>query len=585
MIKRRPVSPSSSNNGGVHYSLQPALNQNRDIVHPHEYCIIDGSYPGPYRLQYRPELRPAEQDSTQFANMRDVNDVGLGIRMGRFGDAKSAGPMIGGSHEENWPGNDAMIKEYRLGHNEGLSTAAVDPQSYLHHAFNIYNPPTPESLAQSQGGSQILSGRSMASSESPPMTTAVADSHFRPSKSPRPKKITKQGKADKAKIPKINAPLSVLTKDFEDIPIRDMREWVNRSIETRHKEVEKRNGYIARPMNSFMLYRSAFAERTKQWCLQNNHQVVSSVSGESWPLEPPEVRDEYNEYAKVERINHQNAHPGYKFSPSKAQTNARKRKPTPDDEDEEMCNVEDADFDWVPQNQRKTRLRSNKRQGRGTSSKPGDLEDAATDIAPPSAHIVVNKSSYQATNPGKPPPAAMGTDLNGHYYQTTVHQHANVPNVEDVKIRKTERPAMQYNGSGSLISLPGAEHYDLLQPASQQSSPAASGICQVDPLLLAYDSNYGSSSSSQPEETMAATIYQLPGQPTTFNPGFVPSHREIDHAGYGPFPDGGFQTLECHGLPFYHSEISPFADPQELWRVESDLYHADCVSEFNKWVD
>ncbi|KAF2089132.1 hypothetical protein K490DRAFT_38767, partial [Saccharata proteae CBS 121410] len=103
-----------------------------------------------------------------------------------------------------------------------------------------------------------------------------------------------------------------------------MEEWVNRPASVRRTEVEKRKGYVTRPMNSFMLYRSAYAERTKQWCLQNNHQVVSSVSGESWPLEPPEIREQYNDYAKIERINHQNAHPDYKFSPSKASTAARK---------------------------------------------------------------------------------------------------------------------------------------------------------------------------------------------------------------------------------------------------------------------
>ncbi|KAF2763737.1 hypothetical protein EJ03DRAFT_283525, partial [Teratosphaeria nubilosa] len=103
-----------------------------------------------------------------------------------------------------------------------------------------------------------------------------------------------------------------------------MDAWVNRSAEVRRQEVEKRNGYVTRPMNSFMLYRSAFAERTKHWCLQNNHQVVSSVAGESWPLEPQEVRDQYNDWAKLERANHAAAHPGYKFSPSKS-TNKRRK--------------------------------------------------------------------------------------------------------------------------------------------------------------------------------------------------------------------------------------------------------------------
>src|SRR5262249_23288537 len=142
----------------------------------------------------------------------------------------------------------------------------------------------------------------------------------------KPKK-TRSGK-DRPEVPKLTAPLSILTRDYHDIPVRDMEAWVNRSAETRIAEANKRQGYVTRPMNSFMLYRSAYAERTKHWCTQNNHQVVSSVSGESWPLEPPEIREKYNELARIERINHQNAHPSYRFQPSKAGGATRKRKGT-----------------------------------------------------------------------------------------------------------------------------------------------------------------------------------------------------------------------------------------------------------------
>ena len=112
-----------------------------------------------------------------------------------------------------------------------------------------------------------------------------------------------------------------------------MDAWVNRPADVRRKEVEKRNGYVTRPMNSFMLYRSCYAERTKQWCTQNNHQVVSAVSGESWPMEPEEVRNQFNEWAKIERANHAAAHPEYKFSPSKAGNKRRKGEFTDDEEE------------------------------------------------------------------------------------------------------------------------------------------------------------------------------------------------------------------------------------------------------------
>ncbi|QIX02075.1 hypothetical protein AMS68_007592 [Peltaster fructicola] len=202
---------------------------------------------------------------------------------------------------------------------------------------DTHNPPTPRSTTASEG-MRTRSGRSTRRADSPFSTTKS-----RVSKSPAPRTRQKKSKLDKSKTPKLTAPLSVLTKDM-NVPVKDMDLWVNRPIEVRRQEVEKRNGYVTRPMNSFMLYRSAYADRTKQWCLQNNHQVVSSVSGESWPMEPSEIRDQFNEWAKIERANHALAHPDYKFSPSKA--NTKKRKGEDSDEDDESIDLDDPDGDY-----------------------------------------------------------------------------------------------------------------------------------------------------------------------------------------------------------------------------------------------
>lgn len=113
-----------------------------------------------------------------------------------------------------------------------------------------------------------------------------------------------------------------------------------------------------------MLYRSAYSERTKVWCVGNNHQVVSSVSGESWPLEPPGVRDFYNELAKIERINHQMAHPDYKFSPAKPGAAGKniKRKEVDSDDESEPSDINDADAEWGATH--RTRAKQFKRPGR-----------------------------------------------------------------------------------------------------------------------------------------------------------------------------------------------------------------------------
>lgn len=179
-----------------------------------------------------------------------------------------------------------------------------------------------------------------------------------------PPRVTKKRATKVKKTPTLTAPLSVLTKDMVSVPIRDMQAWVNRPRSERIKETERRNGYVTRPMNSFMLYRSAYSERTKVWCVGNNHQVVSSVSGESWPLEPPEVRDFYNELAKIERINHQMAHPDYKFSPAKPGAAGKnfKRKEVDSDDESEPSDINDADADWGATH--RTRAKQVKRPGR-----------------------------------------------------------------------------------------------------------------------------------------------------------------------------------------------------------------------------
>lgn len=308
---------------------------------------------------------------------------------------------------------------------------------------------------------------------------------------PRNKKASKQSKADKPKIPKIDAPLSELTKSYDHIPLRNMEEWVNRPADVRMKEVEKRNGYVTRPMNSFMLYRSAFAERTKLWCLQNNHQVVSSISGESWPMEPPAIREQYNEYARIERDNHQKAHPGYKFSPSKAQNSARKRKGMSEEIEEEELSDREADFDWRPSSERRSKTRAGRRQGREAGYPVNSTLHGNAVFNPLYADSGINRSSYQATNPGKPLPVAMSEqDLYGHYYQTTVHPSLSGPNMEDVRIRKTATPGMQSGNAPPLIGLPGAHHYELLENEPFDSSLVPPSEAQVDPTLLAYDSSF-----------------------------------------------------------------------------------------------
>lgn len=278
----------------------------------------------------------------------------------------------------------------------------------------LFSPPTPRSTIEEDYGRRTTrSGRAVAPSISPRHKEASPRPKATP-KAKKPKK-PKAGKGDKPVTPRLIAPLSILTAELAHIPVKNMEEWVNRPADVRREEAEKRNGYITRPMNSFMLYRSAYAERAKSWCAQNNHQIVSSVAGESWPLEPPGIRELYNEYAKIERINHQNAHPAYKFSPSKAAAPPRKRKGKWSD-DEEPSDLEDAE--WAPGSARsRKQTRRLERSLSYTSNRlNGDFFDRSFGL---NGHGM-NKSSWEMTNEGRPMP--MHNDMYNQYYQTAAYR-------------------------------------------------------------------------------------------------------------------------------------------------------------------
>ena len=276
---------------------------------------------------------------------------------------------------------------------DGYAPAYQDSQSY------VQSPPTPSP----SDGMRTRSGRTTRRTDSP-----FSTSKSRMSMSPISKsKKAKKSKLDKSKTPQLTAPLSVLTKDM-DVPMKDMDEWVHRPAEVRRQEVEKRNGYVTRPMNSFMLYRSAYAERTKQWCLQNNHQVVSSVSGESWPMEPPEVREQFNEWAKIERANHAAAHPDYKFSPSKS---TNKRRKDEDSDNDEPDGLDDPDGEY--------RGSRNVRPRRQQTAEPAFLPSSHGFESTPyySQQQTAYEPHYQyVTAPGRPLPSNIAYDQSGLPY-------------------------------------------------------------------------------------------------------------------------------------------------------------------------
>lgn len=361
---------------------------------------------------------------------------------------------------------------------------------------------------------------------------------------PRPKTIPKSRKAkaakgEKPKTPKLTAPLSILTKDMVDIPVKNMEEWVNRPVEVRRREVEKRNGYITRPMNSFMLYRSAYAERTKQWCTQNNHQVVSSISGESWPMEPPEVRELYNEYAKIERINHQNAHPNYKFSPSKAAAPARKRKAEYSEEESDFENSE-----WAPNG--RSRPRSSKRLDRNSIYAAAMNADFFDPFAQQNGYGL-HRSSWDM-NAGRQLQMPVQGDL--YYYpppmQATMGMQAMM---EDPRMGAMDsHHGLSFSSGQGMLGLPGGNAADIMQHLhSGVGTPLDDG--QVDPMLLAFD---GAHQGGMDSKMLQAEQLNLIESDMDRLLGSQPSHEE------------------------YHAE---------QWQPDPTMAPMEQGSEFEKWMD
>lgn len=360
-------------------------------------------------------------------------------------------------------------------------------------------------------------------------------------------------------------------------------------------------------MNSFMMYRSAYAERTKMWCLQNNHQVVSSVSGESWPMEPPEIRELYIEYARIERDNHAKAHPDYKFSPAKNEASGRKKRSENDKEDdEESVDLEDPDYKWQPPRDRngKENIRKTK-QLLPESTYPVNV-DQQSRYAVNTMHMPTRRerSTFDYNNPGKPLPAPLGAhDLYQQYYQTTINSNIQGPNlVEDMIIRKTEGPNTQHVSRPPLIGLPGAHHYELLDEQSLGDCDALINNLdivknldvhldlQLDPLLSECDPNFLVASNLSSNESSFQDFTQ-----NELSRGMAPQSRSILSDEYrrhedsnqieyeARYQDGAQNDCSAEYLPECEDDRM-YPHVMNPWELDSQQLDGEQVTEVQRWM-
>ncbi|CAI7624928.1 unnamed protein product [Penicillium crustosum] len=273
---------------------------------------------------------------------------------------------------------------------------------------------------------------------------------------------------------KLDGPISQLTESFHSTPIKDMDAWVARSALERQDEVRKKNGKISRPMNSFMLYRSAYAERTKKLVGANNHQIVSKIAGQGWKLEPIEIRRKYEDLAKLERDNHAATHPDYKFSPNKNATTTSRRDsgspvftPGPTGDEGGFSDMESDLGSTTYHGSSYAHSRSQSFEepyydssrdsspfGPDSMMTPGYVHSSWQNTSHPTGLPVIQPSSLQSSE-------SYGADI----YRSTS------PNQRD----------MGYGSS--LAGLPGAAHHELLQPHITHSSNGLP-MHDMDPRLL-----------------------------------------------------------------------------------------------------
>jgi hypothetical protein len=273
--------------------------------------------------------------------------------------------------------------------------------------------------------------------------------------------------------------LSEVAKTYPDMKIEDMDAYVSRAPAERQKKAqEKKRATPPRPMNSFMLYRHCYSEIIKKFLAgKGNHQQVSYIAGKSWQNEPDELRAKFQEYADLEKESHKLAFPNYHFKPKKDQSSKKRKKAFDDDDDD------DEESEWGDANSWGTPVSrsSNLKRQRIVGAPTGHREYQQptyydSRLAPP--QVPLNRSSFEASNPGRVAPGAYPQLQPGQYLQRTTHPYPLMESVQDVLYTQQELPGHSHHGS-SIIAMPGTGQHDL----TYQHQPHPNDTQFLDPRL------------------------------------------------------------------------------------------------------
>ena len=319
--------------------------------------------------------------------------------------------------------------------------------------------------------------QSASPSNSPPQSRkAVSKSKAKASRSPKDRRSRGRRNSANGSKAKINlpGPLSEITAHLHHIPVNDTEKFVNRSSAERIEEARKKTAGgkkpIGRPMNGFMLYRKAYSDRCKAYLGVENHQNVSVGIGLSWHKESEELQDRFNEWSKIERLNHGIAFPEYKFQPKKETSVTRRPELTPPHSPGNWDDGTDSDFPYAsPPMHRRT-------DSFGLSSRSSSpFDNYNTTLASSFDTTWTNVTSF----PSQSPPDNV----------TTIH-----PGLLDPTFSYGSYGA--HHGAQSITSdipnglngIPGGNHEDLYSSSQPLSSSMNTG--HMDPQLLQYSQDH-----------------------------------------------------------------------------------------------
>lgn len=306
---------------------------------------------------------------------------------------------------------------------------------------------------------------------------------------PVSKRKTVKKTKPKDKRAALEKPLSELTKELTGVPVKDTEAWVNRSLQERQSE-KRHDGSIKRPSNSFMLYRSAYTERCRELEKSKNHQDISSIAGASWAIETVEIKTQFEEWAKMERENHQKAFPDYRFQPQTQAAKERKRKRKSDDSSEEASDDPgDPTYSSGRNNGSGKRKSTRGRNGRITYREYSDSPTLTSqdEANTPEPYLLSQDAAFlNNVNIGKPLPQALDRLGQPESFFVTSNPHATYgaygyPNgSEDTAYYPEDE---QYASLSPPMGLPGASHNDLVGGLPMDGGHIMLGDMMVDPEL------------------------------------------------------------------------------------------------------